>query len=93
MEWYSIFPDTISNWFKKFREKHNLPELTFHGLRHTNATLLIGQGVDIKTVSKRLGHARTSTTINIYAHALRRPDQEAAEKLDNLFKNNQEKVK
>lgn len=88
-----IFPDTISNWFKKFREKHNLPELTFHGLRHTNATLLIGQGVDIKTVSKRLGHARTSTTINIYAHALRRPDQEAAEKLDNLFKNNQEKVK
>jgi site-specific recombinase XerD len=35
--------------------------------------LLISQGVDIQSVSKRLGHARTSTTTDIYAHALRRP--------------------
>ena len=80
-----IFPDTISGWFKKFREKYDLPELCFHGLRHTNASILIGNGVDLSTVSKRLGHARTSTTSDIYAHALRRPDKEAAEKLDNLF--------
>ncbi len=56
--------------------------------RHTNASILIGQGVDVQTVSKRLGHARTSTTTDIYSHALRRPDKEAAEKLDKLFNKN-----
>ncbi|HCS73014.1 MAG TPA: site-specific integrase [Clostridiales bacterium] len=80
-----IHPSTITQWFTKFRSKYDLPPLTFHGLRHTNATILIGQNTDIRTVSNRLGHARTSTTMNIYSHALKRPDQEAAEKLDNLF--------
>jgi len=50
------------------------------------ATLLIGKGADTKTVSVRLGHARTSTTTDIYAHALKKPDVEAANKLENLFK-------
>ena len=81
----AVFPSTPSHWFKDFLRRHNLPEITFHQLRHTNATLLIGQGIDVKTVSSRLGHARTSTTIDIYSHALKRPDKEAAEKLDNLF--------
>lgn len=80
-----IFPDTITKWFQSFRNKNNLPDLTVHGLRHTNATLLIGQGVDVRTISNRLGHARTSTTTDIYSHALKRPDKEVAEKLDKLF--------
>ena len=67
------------------KELYLLPEVNFHGLRHTNATLLISQGVDITTVSKRLGHARTSTTTDIYSHSLRKSDIEAANKLDNLF--------
>lgn len=83
-----IFPSTPSKWFKKILVKYNMPELKFHELRHTNASLLIAQNVDIRTVSKRLGHARTSITTDIYAHALRRPDKEAAEKLDNLFNKN-----
>jgi integrase len=81
-----MFHGTPSSWFKKFIRKYDLPEITFHQLRHTNATLLIGQGVDVRTVANRLGHARTSTTTDIYAHALKRPDKEAAEKLENLFK-------
>lgn len=88
-----IFPDTITMWFAKFREKHNLPNLPFHGLRHTNASLLIAQGVDVVTVSKRLGHAKPTTTTSIYSHALKRPDQEAAEKLDHLFGNKEESKK
>ena len=51
------------------------------------ATLMIAEGVDVCTVSKRLGHANTSTTLNIYAHALKSRDKEAAEKLDNIFSN------
>lgn len=81
-------PDTISKWFSKFIKRNNLPKLTYHGLRHTNASLLIGQGVDVKTISGRLGHARTSTTTDIYSHLLKRPDEEAAQKLDNIFNKN-----
>ncbi len=88
-----IFPGSISRWFKAFIKRNNLPDLTFHQIRHTNASLLIGQGVDIKTVSKRLGHAQTSTTVNIYAHALRRPDEEAAQKLENRFNKKSSSVK
>ena len=80
-----IFPGTISAWFSKFRKKYNLPPLTFHQLRHTNASLMIAQGVDVATVSKRLGHANINTTLSIYSHALKRPDREAADKLDTLF--------
>jgi integrase len=81
----AIFPTTRTSWFRKFRRNHNLPDVKFHGLRHTNASLLIGQGVDIQTVAKRLGHAKATTTASIYSHALRRPDQETADKLQNLF--------
>ncbi|HYE08700.1 MAG TPA: tyrosine-type recombinase/integrase, partial [Patescibacteria group bacterium] len=69
-----IHPHTISGWFRKFIYKNNLPSVSIHSLRHTNATLLIASGVPIKTVSHRLGHAQTSTTANIYAHAIRSAD-------------------
>lgn len=63
-----------------------LPDITLHGLRHTSATLLISQNVDVKTVSRRLGHAETSTTMNIYAHALEKRDTVASDSLGALFK-------
>ena len=56
-----------------------------HDLRHTNATLLIAQNIDVKTVSKRLGHAQTSTTMNIYAHSLQKMDQTASEALESVL--------
>lgn len=62
-----------------------LPDITLHGLRHTSATLLISQNVDVKTVSRRLGHAETSTTMNIYAHALEKRDTVASDSLGALF--------
>lgn len=68
------------------KKKYMLDNVNFHGLRHTNATLLINQGVDIATVSKRLGHAESSTTLKIYTHALQKADRDAANKLENLFK-------
>lgn len=75
------------------KEKYLLDEVNFHGLRHTSATLLINQGVDITTVSKRLGHARTSTTTDIYAHSLKKADTEASNKLENLFNKNAQSKK
>ena len=63
-------PDIISSWFPKFLEAHNLPDVNFHSLRHSNASILIAAHVSITTVSGRLGHAQTSTTLNYYASAL-----------------------
>lgn len=68
------------------KEKLLLPKITFHGLRHTSATLLIAESVDVRTVSARLGHAQTSTTMNIYAHSLRKSDQKASELLGNILR-------
>lgn len=77
-----IYPDTLTAWFPDFLKRHGLPKVTLHSLRHSNATLMIAEGTDIRTVSNRLGHAQTSTTLNIYAHALKSRDQEAAKMLD-----------
>lgn len=63
-------PDIISSWFPKFLEAHDLPDVNFHSLRHSNASILIAAHVPITTVSGRLGHAQTSTTLNYYASAL-----------------------
>jgi integrase len=81
----AMFPDSISNWFSDFIKDNNLPHITFHGLRHTSASILIDQGLNIKAVSSRLGHANTSTTMNIYAHALKSADKQAADIMDGMF--------
>ena len=80
-----MFPDAISSWFRKFIKRHNLPDAHIHTLRHVSATLLIAGGVDIATVSGRLGHANKSTTLNIYTHAIQSADAAAAEKLQNIL--------
>lgn len=86
-----MYPSTPNGIMKKVIHRHNtehrvlLPEVTPHGLRHTSATLLISENVDIRTVSNRLGHAQTSTTMNIYSHALKKKDEAAADALEQLL--------
>ena len=80
-----IHPSKISKWFEKFVKKIGLPVINFHGLRHTNATLLIPQQVDVATVSARLGHAQITTTYNFYVHPLKSHDRTAGNVLENLL--------
>ena len=54
-------------------------------LRHTNASLLIAQGVDVRTVASLLGHAQASTTLDIYAHAFDKNKRKAQEKLGKVI--------
>lgn len=88
-------PDDLSAAFHAFitrkAKQLGLPEVTIHSLRHTNATLQIAGGVDIRTVSKRLGHAQTSTTMNVYSHAIKSADEAAANVLDDMLNPNKEK--
>lgn len=74
-----MYNETVEN------ECDKLPMLKLHSLRHTCATLLISQGIDIATVAGRLGHSQASTTLDVYTHALRKMDNVASEKLEELL--------
>ncbi len=60
--------------FKPLLKRTGLPEIRFHDLRHTCATLLLSENVNPKVVSEMLGHASITITLNIYAHVL--PDMQ-----------------
>ncbi len=84
-------PDTLSNQFRDWIRQTDLPPVHIHSLRHTNATLLIANGTNLQTVSKRLGHSTSSTTANIYAHAIQSADAAAAEAVE-IFNTKQRKA-
>lgn len=74
-----INPGSISAWVSRFAKRHDLPHINPHAFRHTVASVLINNGQDIVTVSRRLGHSRTSTTLDIYSHLIAEADAEASE--------------
>ena len=80
-----MHPDSPTDWLAKFAKRHNLPPIHPHKFRHTQASLLISEGVDSLTVSKRLGHAKVSTTLDIYSHVLAKSDEKASNTLDSLI--------
>ena len=80
-----MHPSTISKWFVKYVGQIGLPVINFHGLRHTNASLLVAQNVDIAVVSARLGHAQISTTLDFYVHPLFSHNRKAGYALENLL--------
>ena len=87
-----VFPDSLSKWFSRFVKSKELPKMSFHGLRHTMATLLIHDPtVPERTISDRLGHANTNTLRKIYSHELKDSDKLAADSIDNIFRNNGQK--
>ncbi len=71
--------------YKTLLRRANLPDIRFHDLRHTAATLMLLQGVSVKVVQERLGHSQVSLTLGTYSHVLPSMDQDAADKLDALL--------
>lgn len=80
-----MHPSTISKWFVKYVGQIGLPVINFHGLRHTNASLLVAQNIDIAVISARLGHAQISTTLDFYVHPLLSHNRKAGYELENLL--------
>ena len=80
-----MHPSTISKWFVKYVGQIGLPVINFHGLRHTNASLLVAQNIDIAVISARLGHAQISTTLDFYLHPLLSHNRKAGYALENLL--------
>lgn len=81
----SLGPDYISHHFKLLLEKNKLPHIRFHDLRHTAGSLLLEDGVDIKTIQEFLGHSEASTTANIYLHSIVRGGHVTANSLSRII--------
>lgn len=79
-------PHALSQHLKSVLRILNLPVIRFHDLRHLQATLLIQNNVNVKAVSKRLGHSNVDITLNTYTNTFDSVDKEVAEKLDNIVK-------
>jgi len=71
--------------FKRLLKEAGLPDMRFHDLRHTAATLMLQQGVNPKVVQERLGHSDIVLTLGTYSHVLPVLQDEAAQKMDELL--------
>lgn len=78
-------PNSFTDKFNNFLKKNKLKHIRLHDLRHTNATLMLTQGISPKVAQMRLGHSDYSTTMNIYSHVLKSVETEAAEKIENAI--------
>lgn len=74
-----MHPDSITDYMTKFSKKYELPHIHPHKFRHTMASILYFNGVDSISISKRLGHAKVSTTTDIYSHIIKKADEKSAE--------------
>jgi integrase len=78
-------PRNLVREFKELLKKGGLPEIRFHDLRHTAATLMLQEGIHPKVVQERLGHSQISITMDTYSHVLPAMQEEAALKIDVLL--------
>ena len=69
-----------------------MPEITLHSLRHTHASMLVASGMNILTISRRLGHASPTITLGAYGHLIHGTDDQAAKIMDQAFGNGSNRV-
>lgn len=87
-----MLPYAPGSYMARFGKKYNLPGIHPHALRHTMATISIANGADIVSISKKLGHATPSITLNVYSHANEEAIQRASEVLaDSIYTDTKEK--
>ena len=77
-----ISPRNFSVYWIRAAASIGMPDITFHALRHTYASQLIASGVDVVTISKRLGHAKPDITLRVYSHLFRNDDSKASEAIN-----------
>lgn len=77
-------PRKVQKALRSLLDASGLPRLRFHNLRHTAATQMLINGIDVHTVSRRLGHAKTNITLDVYAHAIPGSQDKAAKLMDEI---------
>jgi len=82
-----LLPSTLEHRTRAFFDENGYNKLRLYDLRHIHATQLIAHGVDVKSVSHRLGHTSPATTLSIYTHYVSENDKKAAKLMGNLVLN------
>jgi integrase len=72
----------LTRVFESLTKKAELPQIRFHDLRHTHASLMIAQNEPMKLIAERLGHNKISTTMDTYGHLLPNMQHDASNRLD-----------
>ena len=79
-------PNGISRSWRQTCKARKLPRVQFHALRHTHASTLIRAGVDVLTISRRLGHSSASMTLDVYGHLMEGADDAAVKAIEGMLK-------
>jgi len=79
-------PNSVTTFWNRFVTREKLKKISFHDLRHSSASLLISEGINMKIVQQRLGHKDIKTTLNIYSHVTKKDDEKASEVLGSILK-------
>jgi integrase len=82
----AVMPNTFSGTWGRTLKRRGLPPIRFHALRHTHASALISGGLDVVSVSRRLGHSSPTVTLSVYAHKFEDKDGGAAAIAEAMFK-------
>lgn len=78
-------PEAFSTLFRKLSEQVGLPVIRLHDLRHSYATNALADGVPVKVLSQRIGHADVGVTLSVYAHVMPGDDEDAARRAEALL--------
>lgn len=82
---YPAFPSSISKNWRCIIERYNLPQMPFHGFRHTCASYLVSKGVNFKIIQEQLGHSDIKMTLDRYSHLSNEDKKEAINIFDNIL--------
>ena len=77
--------NTVTNRFRALLQREGLPKIRFHDLRHSCATILLNEGVDLKEIQDWLGHSNVNTTANLYLHTDMKSKRKLAERLEQVI--------
>jgi integrase len=86
VEGTALSPHAISRSWRLLLIRKKLPRVAFHALRHTHVSMLIRKGVDILTISRRLGHSKASVTLDVCGHLIEGADAAAAKAIEGVLK-------
>jgi integrase len=86
-------PNLLKRAFKGLLKRLKIDNISFHSLRHTYATRMLEVNIHPKIVQELLGHTSISVTLDTYSSVLPEYKREAAEKINHLFDNNEDKIK
>lgn len=78
-------PSQLTTNYRAFIKRNNFKHVTYHGLRHTHATLLLAENIHPKVMSERLGHSTIAITMDLYSHVMPTMQREASNTINTMF--------